>query len=84
MDRTAVIEEAIARRNYSPRLRPRIERLLDGIEDRRLLHCCNSGCFVCTRTLIEMLDEIEQRLGTVPVGDAAGACRPAGGRCQPA
>jgi bacterioferritin-associated ferredoxin len=62
MERQAIIDEALAKRSYSPRLRPRIERLLDGVEDRRQLHCCSSGCFVCTETLREILAEVEARL----------------------
>ena len=62
MERCAVIEEALAKRSYSPRLRARIERLLDGVEDRRQLHCCNSGCFGCTHTLQEILNEVEARM----------------------
>ncbi len=62
MERCAIIDEALAKRSYSPRMRARIERLLDGIEDRRHLHCCNSGCFVCTHTLQEILAEVEARM----------------------
>ena len=59
MDRAARIDAALARRHYSPALRGRIERLLDGHEDRRRLRCCNSGCYVCSTTVLEILVEIE-------------------------
>lgn len=65
MDRTARIDLALAKRNYSPVLRVRIERLLDGLEDRARLRCCNSGCFVCVKELQAILVEVE--------GDDAGA-----------
>jgi hypothetical protein len=59
MDRVARIDQALAKRNYSPVLRLRIERLLDGQEDRARLRCCNSGCFVCVQQLLEILAEVE-------------------------
>ena len=59
MDRTTRIDQALAKRNYSPVLRVRIERLLDGQEDRARLRCCNSGCFVCVQQLLEILAEVE-------------------------
>lgn len=59
MDRAARIDQALARRNYSPVLRARIERLLDGVEDRTRLRCCNSGCFVCVQELLAILAEVE-------------------------
>lgn len=59
MDRVARIDQALARRNYSPVLRSRIERLLDGVEDRARLRCCNSGCFVCVQELLAILAEVE-------------------------
>jgi hypothetical protein len=59
MDRTTRIDLALAKRNYSPALRQRIERLLDGEEDRTRLRCCNSGCFVCVQELLAIVDEIE-------------------------
>lgn len=59
MDRTARIDQALAKRNYSPALRQRIERLLDGEEDRARLRCCNSGCFVCVQELLAILEEVE-------------------------
>jgi hypothetical protein len=60
MDRAARIELALAKRNYSPVLRVRIERLLDGVEDRERLRCCNSGCFVCVQELKAILAEVEE------------------------
>jgi hypothetical protein len=54
------IEAALGRRNYSPILAERIERLLDGVEDRTRLRCCNSGCFVCAQELLAILDEVER------------------------
>lgn len=59
MDRAACIDAALARRNYAPHLRERIERLLDGREDRTRLRCCNSGCFVCAQQLLDILAEVE-------------------------
>ncbi len=59
MDRAARIDHALAKRNYSPVLRVRIERLLDGVEDRERLRCCNSGCFVCVQELKAILAEVE-------------------------
>jgi hypothetical protein len=59
MDRAARIDLALAKRNYSPVLRTRIERLLDGVEDRTRLRCCNSGCFVCVQELLAILAEVE-------------------------
>jgi hypothetical protein len=69
MDRAARIDLALAKRNYSPVLRERIERLLDGREDRARLRCCNSGCFVCVQELLAILAEVEE---TVPGGEQAG------------
>ncbi len=59
MDRATRIDQALAKRNYSPVLRERIERLLDGQEDRARLRCCNSGCFVCVQELMAILTEVE-------------------------
>jgi hypothetical protein len=53
------IEAALAKRNFSSSLAPRIERLLSGAEDRGKLRCCNSGCFVCVHELLAILDEVE-------------------------
>ena len=61
-DRGALIEAALARRNYSPILRRRVEFLLDGVEDRNRLRCCNSGCFVCSRELLAIVTEVEAAL----------------------
>ena len=66
MDRTVRIDQALAKRNYSPVLRERIERLLDGQEDRARLRCCNSGCFVCVQQLLEILAEFEAGEGGAP------------------
>ncbi len=57
--RAARIDAALQRRNYSPALRDRIERLLDGSEDRERLRCCNSGCYVCANELRAIVAEIE-------------------------
>jgi hypothetical protein len=57
--RAALIDAALARRNYAPELAPRIERLLDGVEDRARLRCCNSGCYVCAQELLAILGEVE-------------------------
>lgn len=59
-DRAALIHAALAKRNYSSNLRVRIERLLDGIDDRKRLFCCNSGCFVCTQELLAIVAEVEK------------------------
>ena len=59
MVREAIIDEALARWNFGPQLRPRIERLLDGREDRARLSCCNSGCFVCVEDVKKILAEVE-------------------------
>ena len=59
MDRAAIIDAALARRNFGPQLRPRIEGLLDGREDRARLSCCNSGCFVCVEDVKKILTEVE-------------------------
>ena len=66
MDRATRIDQALAKRNYSPVLRERIERLLDGQEDRARLRCCNSGCFVCVQQLLEILAEVEAGEGGAP------------------
>jgi hypothetical protein len=60
--RDALIEAALAKRRYSPVLKQRIENLIDGIEDRRRLHCCSSGCFVCAKELLAIVDEVEAGL----------------------
>lgn len=59
VERERLIEAALARRRFSPILKPRIEALLDGREDRARLRCCNSGCFVCARELRAIVDEVE-------------------------
>jgi hypothetical protein len=55
----AEIDAALARRNLSPVLVPRIRRLLEGQEDRDRLRCCNSGCFVCVKDVRTILAELE-------------------------
>jgi hypothetical protein len=60
--RDALIEAALARRNYSPVLKRRIGFLLDGTEDRTRLRCCNSGCFVCSQELLNIVNEVEAAL----------------------
>jgi len=62
MDRDALITAALAKRNYSANLHVRIERLLDGVDDRKRLFCCNSGCFVCTRELLAIVEDVERQL----------------------
>jgi hypothetical protein len=59
MDRTERILAALKKRGYSPVLRERIERLLDGQEDRTRMRCCNSGCFVCVQQLRAIVAEVE-------------------------
>ncbi|MBA2481730.1 MAG: hypothetical protein H0V44_13790 [Planctomycetes bacterium] len=71
-DRAERIESALARRNYSPAMRTRIEGLLDGREDRDRLRCCNSGCYVCANDLRAILAEIEG--GSAPGPDAVHGC----------
>ncbi len=65
MDRGAIIEAALDRRGWTPFLRTRVERLLDGREDRQRLHCCDSGCAVCVRELLALLAEVERQCATV-------------------
>ena len=62
MDRAALIDVALAKRNYAAGLRGRVERLLDGVEDRARLQCCNSGCFVCVQELLAIVTEVEVQL----------------------
>ena len=71
MDRAVLIEVALARRNYSSALRERVERLLDGREDRARLRCCGSGCFVCSQELLGILAEVESALADGPSKVAA-------------
>ncbi len=59
MDRRTLILAALERRGYSPHLAERIERLLDGFEDRTRLRCCSSGCFVCMQELLNIVAEVE-------------------------
>lgn len=71
MRREELIDAALARRNFGPQLRGRIERLLDGVEKRERLQCCNSGCFVCVQELKEIVAEVEVALGVqAPRGPA--------------
>lgn len=72
--REILIEAALARRQYSPVLKPRIEALLDGREDRARLRCCHSGCFVCVQELQAILAEVEQAASEPPaqLGDGVG------------
>jgi len=78
MDRADLIEAALAKRNFSSVLAPRFERLLDGVEDRARLRCCNSGCYVCVKQIHAVLNEVEAGLA-----GAAGACpAPAAGQTQ--
>jgi hypothetical protein len=65
MDRMTLIDAALAKRNFSRNMRVRIERLLDGVDDRRRLFCCNSGCFVCTQELLAIVLEVEHAQGAV-------------------
>jgi hypothetical protein len=60
MERATLIAQALEKRRYSPALRERIERLLDGVEDRKRLRCCNSGCFVCVQELLGIVQEVEE------------------------
>jgi len=70
MDRAARIQEALARRNFSPYLGERIADLLDGREDRARLSCCHSGCFVCVLELQAILGEIEEGRDGPAIGPA--------------
>jgi hypothetical protein len=72
MDRAARIQEALARRNFSPFLGDRIADLLDGREDRARLSCCHSGCFVCVEELRAILGEIEEGRDGTAAGPGAG------------
>ncbi len=69
MERTAAIASALERRQYAAELAPRIERLLDGVEDRKRLRCCNSGCYVCVQQILAILAEVETAVGAVPSVD---------------
>jgi hypothetical protein len=60
--RAQLIDAALERRRFSPAMKPRIEALLDGREDRERLRCCNSGCFVCVQELRAILTEVEAAL----------------------
>ena len=73
MDRGAIIEAALDRRGWTPFLRARVERLLDGGEDRQRLHCCDSGCTVCVRELLALLTEVERQCAAAqpPSGPAS-------------
>lgn len=71
MDREARIQEALARRNFSPYLGVRIADLLDGREDRARLSCCHSGCMVCVQELLAILGEVEGGRDGAPAGAAA-------------
>lgn len=70
MERAEAIRVALERRQFAAELAPRIERLLDGIEDRRRLRCCNSGCYVCVQQLLAVLQEVEA--ATAPATRATG------------
>jgi hypothetical protein len=76
MDRAARIQDALARRNFSPYLSERIEMLLDGREDRTRLSCCHSGCYVCVEELLAILGEVE---GPMPGSASTAADPPAPG-----
>jgi hypothetical protein len=64
------IDACLAAHGCAPHLRARIEDLLSGREDRRRLHCCNSGCVICVRTLLAILGDLD---GTAPAPSAAPA-----------
>ncbi len=73
MEREVRIQEALARRGFSPYLGHRISDLLDGREDRARLSCCHSGCFVCVQELLAILGEVEEgRPGAPSPPEAAG------------
>ncbi len=55
----ALINTALDKRGFSLILKPRIEALLSGREDRLRLRCCHSGCFVCVQELLAILAEVE-------------------------
>ncbi len=58
-----MIEASLARRGYASSVAERIERLLDGREDRTRLRCCASGCAVCSQKLLEIVAEVEAAIG---------------------
>lgn len=68
-DRAEVIITCLKERGLTPHLRPRIEALLDGREDRERLHCCHGGCYVCVFELKAVVEQVETALrgdGTIP------------------
>ncbi len=62
VDRAALIIERLKEHGLAPQLRPRIEGLLDGREDRNRLSCCNGGCYVCVFALKAVVEEVEAAL----------------------
>jgi hypothetical protein len=70
MERAAAISRALERRQFAAELAPRIERLLDGIEDRARLRCCSSGCYVCVQQILAVLAEVEAATAALPSAPA--------------
>jgi hypothetical protein len=83
--RVAVVERrnliliALDKRGYAAGLVERIERLLDGREDRTRLRCCSSGCFVCMQELLKIVAEVEAAEGIdkTAITDVAGCVKAA-------
>lgn len=61
-ERAALIIARLKERGLTPQLRPRIEGLLDGREDRNRLQCCHGGCYVCVFELKAVVEEVEAAL----------------------
>jgi len=65
-DRTPLILASLDRHKLALWVRPRIEALLDGRENRAHLSCCNGGCFVCVYDLLAVVNEVEADLANDP------------------
>ncbi len=79
MERRNLILIALDKRGYAAGLVERIERLLDGREDRTRLRCCSSGCFVCMQELLKIVAEVEAAEGIdkTAITDVAGCVKAA-------
>lgn len=63
IDRAALILHHLELRGLTPHLRPRIEALLEGREDRTRLRCCHGGCYVCVEELKAIVVAVEAAVG---------------------
>jgi hypothetical protein len=59
-NRDELITISLKRHNLAQWVKPRIDALLDGKEDRTRLSCCNGGCFVCVYDLLAVVHEVEK------------------------